>query len=228
MRDIIDDPSNFNPFIPHHAQYPVRKSRRGRKRSSDNRISLLDYPRKQRFGKVVWPAQRIEGGKACTLLRRSANPHFVRLSSSSSSSLVVVVGSSGSSATTRSSSARGPLPPPPSDPVSPPQASVKARLRPEQPWRARTEPSHGAVPRLRTIDSHGNEPRSRSRVGGGGEVEEVGLAKGGGRVVGWSRDGAHRAGSPGKGSAKNGHGPDRALHPLRVSIEIRFPGETVS
>lgn len=120
---------------------------------------------KQRFGKVVWPAQRIEGGKACTLLRRSANPHFVRLSSSSSSSPVVVVGSSGSSATARSSSARGPLPPPPSDPVSPPQASVKARLRPEQPWRARTEPSHGAVPRLRTIDSHGNEPRSRSRVG---------------------------------------------------------------
>lgn len=59
-------------------------------------------------------------------------------------------------------------------------------------------------------------------------MEEVGLAKGGGRVVGWSRDGAHRAGSPGKGSAKNGHGPDRAPRPLRVSIEIRFPGETVS
>lgn len=44
-------------------------------------------------------------------------------------------------------------------------------------------------------------------------MEEVGLAKGGGRVVGWSRDGAHRAGSPGKGSAKNGHGPDRAPPP---------------
>lgn len=51
MRDITDDPSNFNPFVPHHAQCPVRKSRRGRKRSSDNRISLLDYPRKATFWK---------------------------------------------------------------------------------------------------------------------------------------------------------------------------------
>lgn len=92
-------------------------------------------------------------------------------------------------------------------------ASWRLGCAPEQPWRARTEPSHGAVPRLRTIDSHGNEPRSRSRVGGEvEEEEEVGLAKGGGRVVGWSRDGAHRAGSPGKGSGKNGHGPDPPPH----------------
>lgn len=203
---------------PHHAQYPlshpIRKSRRPGEKEKDPTIeylSFLDDPRKATFwkgGAGRWFGRRKEwrvGRRApffvdrriptlsvCRhrrLRRRRRRSHQWWWWVPRDRRAPPRLGRPRLVAHYR---------PPPSDPVSPPQASMKARLRPRAAV-ARADSPDQTEPRRRAATTHywfawerTKEPESREEERWRVEEEQVGLVKGGGRVVGWSRDGAYR------------------------------------